>query len=223
MPTKKSSAIVFCDFDGTITSCETFVGILKHFSPILSNELLPKILSKEITLRQGVRQIVESISSSVYPDELLDFVKDKPIRPGLSSLIDYLDSRHIPFIVVSGGIRYLVEAVLKRENLLERCSKIYGIDIDANQEKLKVISEWETGNELVAKVNIIKQECQNNEKIIVIGDSLTDLNASKCANLVFARDALCHYLKEENIEFIEWIDFEDIKNKLQLMEDRFLF
>ncbi|CAF1566679.1 unnamed protein product, partial [Rotaria sordida] len=63
MPTKKSSAIVFCDFDGTITSCETFVGILKHFSPILSNELLPKILSKEITLRQGVRQIVESISS----------------------------------------------------------------------------------------------------------------------------------------------------------------
>ncbi|CAF3202711.1 unnamed protein product [Rotaria sp. Silwood2] len=223
MSVKKCSAIVFCDFDGTITSCETFVGVLKHFSPVLSNELIPKILSKEITLRQGVRQIVESIPSSVYPDELLNFVQDKPIRAGLSSLIDYLDSRHIPFIVVSGGIRCLIEAILKRENLLERCSKIYGIDIDASQEKLKVISEWETGNELVAKVNIIKHECQNNEKIIVIGDSLTDLNASKCANLVFARDGLCNYLKEENIEFIEWIDFEDIKSKLQLMEDRFLF
>jgi 2-hydroxy-3-keto-5-methylthiopentenyl-1-phosphate phosphatase len=223
MSIEKRSAIVFCDFDGTITSCETFVGVLKQFSPILSNELIPKILSKEITLRQGVRQIVESIPSSVYPDELLNFVQDKPIRQGLSSLIDYLDSRNIPFIVVSGGLRCLVEAVLKRENLYQRCSKIYAIDINKNEEKLKVISEWESGNELVAKVNIIKHECQNNEKIIMIGDSITDLNASKCADLVFARDALCNYLKEENIEFIEWRDFEDIKNKLQLIEDRFLF
>ncbi|CAF3681627.1 unnamed protein product [Rotaria sp. Silwood1] len=223
MPIKKCSAIVFCDFDGTITSCETFVGVLKHFSPVLSNEIIPKILSKEITLRQGVRQIVESIPSSVYPDELLNFVQDKPIRSGLLSLIDYLDSRNIPFIVVSGGIRCLIETILKRENLLERCSKIYGIDIDSNQEKLKIISEWETEDELIGKVNIIKHECQNNEKIIVIGDSLTDLNASKYANIVFARDRLCHYMKEENIEFIEWIDFEDIKNKLQLMEDYFLF
>jgi 2-hydroxy-3-keto-5-methylthiopentenyl-1-phosphate phosphatase len=223
MSVKKRSAIVFCDFDGTITSCETFVGVLKQFSPTLSNELIPKILSKEITLRQGVRQIVESIPSSIYPDELLNFVQDKPIRPGLSSLIDYLDSRNIPFIVVSGGLRCLVESILKRENLYERCSKIYAIDVDKNQDKLKVISEWESGNELVAKVNIIKKECQNNEKIIVIGDSITDLNASKCADLVFARDALCNYLKEENIEFIEWKDFEDIKTKLQLIEDRFLF
>jgi 2-hydroxy-3-keto-5-methylthiopentenyl-1-phosphate phosphatase len=219
MSLKKRSAIVFCDFDGTITACETFVGALKRFAPLLSNELIPKILSKEITLRQGVRQILESIPSSVYPDELLQFVQDKPIRAGLSSLIDYLDSQQIPFIVVSGGLRCLVEAILKHENLLERCSKIYAIDIDKTNETLKVLSDWESGNELLAKVNIIKHECQNNEKIIVIGDSITDLNASKCADLVFARDGLCDYLKEENIEFIKWIDFEDIKSKLQQIED----
>jgi 2-hydroxy-3-keto-5-methylthiopentenyl-1-phosphate phosphatase len=223
MSIKKPSAIVFCDFDGTITSCETFVGVLKQFSPALSSELIPKILSKEITIRQGVRQIIESISSSIYPDQLLDFVQDKPIRPGLSSLIDYLDSQQIPFIVVSGGLRCLVEAVLKRENLLERCSKIYSIDVDKTEDTLKVISEWESGSELVAKMNIIKHECQNNEKIIVIGDSITDLNASKCADIVFARDALCNYLKEENIEFIEWKDFFDIKTKLESMKDRFIF
>jgi 2-hydroxy-3-keto-5-methylthiopentenyl-1-phosphate phosphatase len=219
MSIEKRSAIIFCDFDGTITACETFVGVLKQFSPTLSSELIPKILSKEITLRQGVRQILESIPSSVYPDELLKFVQDKPIRPGLSSLIDYLDSQKIPFIVVSGGLRCLVESILKRENLYERCSKVYAIDIDKTEDKLKVLSEWESGNELVAKVNIIKKECQNNEKIIVIGDSITDLNASKCADLVFARNGLCNYLKEENIEFIEWNDFEDIKTKLQLMND----
>ena len=99
MSIKNHPAIVFCDFDGTITSSETFIGVLKHFSPLLSNELIPKILSKEITLRQGVRQILESISSTVYPNDIINFIQDKPIRQGLSSLIDYLDSRNIPFIV----------------------------------------------------------------------------------------------------------------------------
>lgn len=223
MATKIRPAIVFCDFDGTITACETFVGALKHFAPSLSSELIPKILAKEMSLREGVRKILESIPSSIYPHELLDFVQNKPIREGLSSFIDYLDSRNIPFIVVSGGMRCLVETILKRENLLERCSKVYSIDIDNTQEKLKVISEWEAGNELVAKVDVIKHECQNNEKIIMIGDSLTDLNASRIADIVFARDGLCNYLKEENIEFIEWTDFNDIRTKLQLIENRFLF
>ncbi|CAF0879180.1 unnamed protein product [Adineta ricciae] len=215
MSKQERSAIVFCDFDGTITACETFVGVLKHFAPELSNELIPKILSKEITIRQGVRQILESMPSSVYPNELLKFVQDKPIRSGLSTLIDYLDSQNIPFVVVSGGLRCLVEAVLRREKLLERCAKIYAIDVDKSGEKLKVISEWESGSELVAKVNVIKHECQNQEQIIVIGDSITDLNAAKCADLVFARDGLCKYLTDENIAFLEWNDFEEIKNQLE--------
>ncbi|CAF3928907.1 unnamed protein product, partial [Adineta steineri] len=215
MSIKKQSTIVFCDFDGTITACETFVGVLKQFAPSLSNELIPKILSKEITIRQGVRQILESIPSSIYPNDFLNFVQDKPIRSSLSSLIDYLDSQQIPFIVISGGIRCLVEAILKRENLLERCSKIYAIDIDNSNDKLKILSDWESGDELIAKVDVIKHECQNNEKVIFIGDSITDLNASKHADLVFARDRLCDYLKEENIEFIEWKDFEDIKKIMQ--------
>lgn len=223
MSSEKRSAIVFCDFDGTITSVETFVGVLKQFAPVLANELIPKILSKEIPLRQGVRLILESIPSSVYPEQMLEFVQDKPIRPGLSILLDYLESRHIPFVVVSGGLRCLVESVLKREKLYDRCAKIYAIDVETTNEKLKVISSWESGSELVAKVEVIEHECQHHEKIIMIGDSITDLNASKCADLVFARDKLCDYLKEEKIEFIEWRDFEDIKNKLQSMEDRFLF
>ena len=223
MSTVKHHAIVFCDFDGTITSVETFVGVLKQFSPTLANELIPKILAKEVTLRQGVRQIVEAIPVSVYPDELLKFVQDKPIRPGLSSLIDYLDSRQIPFVVVSGGLRCLVEAVLKRENLDTRCAKIYAIDVDKTDEQLKVISQWEGGNELVAKVEVIKQEAQKKEKVIMIGDSITDVNASKYADIVFARDSLCDYLKEENVKFIEWTDFEDVKRKLQSIEDQFLF
>ena len=220
---KHRKAVVFCDFDGTITSCETFVGVLKHFSPSLAKELIPQILAKEISIRDGVKRIVQSIPSAVYPDELLQFVQDKPVRPGLSAFLDYLESREIPFVVVSGGFRCLVEAVLRREHVLERCAKVYAIDIDRSEEKLQVQSQWESDSELIAKVNVIRHECQNQEKIIVIGDSITDVNAAKCADLVFARDLLCKYLTEDNVAFLEWKDFDDIKLQLEQIEDRSLF
>ena len=148
---------------------------------------------------------------------------DKPIRSGLLSLLDYLDSRHIPFVVVSGGFRCLVEAVLRREHVLERCSNVYAIDIDHSGDNLKVLSAWESGSELVAKVDVIHRECQQNEKIIMIGDSITDLNASKCADVVFARDILCKYLSDEKIDFHEWADFDDIRRQLERMENDSLF
>lgn len=220
---KHRRAIVFCDFDGTITANETFIGVLKHFSPSLSNELIPKILAKELSIRDGVKRIIQSIPSTVYPDELLSFAQDKPVRPGLSPFLDYLDSRQIPFVVVSGGFRCLVEAVLQREHVLERCAKVYAIDIDRSQEKLQVQSQWESDSELIAKVNVIRHECQHEETIIVIGDSITDLNAAKCADIVFARDVLCKYLTEEKIAFHEWKDFDHIRVQLEEMEDRLLF
>ena len=223
MSLKKHRAIVFCDFDGTITACETFVGVLKQFSPVLANEIIPKILSKDIPLREGVRKIIESIPSSTYPDEFIEFVRDKPIRSGLSSLLDYLADHTIPFIVVSGGIRCLVEFVLQREDLLHRCAKIYAIDIDRTNQHLQVQSDWEFDSELVAKVKVIEHERQNEEKIIVIGDSITDLNAAKRADIVFARDKLCTYLNEEKIPFYSWTDFQDIRQQLEQMENDFLF
>ncbi|NEO28763.1 MAG: 2-hydroxy-3-keto-5-methylthiopentenyl-1-phosphate phosphatase, partial [Kamptonema sp. SIO4C4] len=98
---------VFCDFDGTITAVETFAGMMKTFAPQLCAELLPQLYEKKITLREGVRQILESIPSSQY-EAAIAFADDKPIRPGLAEFIDFLDSQQIPFHVVSGGLKGMV-------------------------------------------------------------------------------------------------------------------
>ncbi|WP_366513676.1 hypothetical protein [Moorena sp. SIOASIH] len=58
--------VVFCDFDGTITAVETFVGMLKQFAPELSAQIMPQLYSMKLTLREGVRQMLESIPSASY-------------------------------------------------------------------------------------------------------------------------------------------------------------
>jgi 2-hydroxy-3-keto-5-methylthiopentenyl-1-phosphate phosphatase len=205
------TSIVFCDFDGTITAVETFAGMLKEFAPELSAQLMPRMYDRSLTLRSGVRQLLESIPASKYPD-ILRYAENKPIRLGLPELLDFLHERSIPFVIVSGGIRGMVETVLERYNLLEKVSAIYAVDLDRSGEFLQVRSEFEEGTELVAKARIMERYDQSDK--IAIGDSVTDITMAASASLVFARDRLIDYRKAENQPYIEWDNFFEVRDYL---------
>lgn len=201
--------IVFCDFDGTITATETFVTVLKEFAPELAAELMPQMYALKLTLREGVRQILESIPSSRLP-EIIEFTRTQPMRPGLPEFLDFLDSQHIPFVVVSGGLRLMVEAVLGE--LGQRTQAIHAIDVDASGSYLRVLSAYEGETELVDKVKVM--ELYPADKKIAIGDSVTDLNMGLTAPIVFARDRLAQYLDERNKQYTPWNNFFDVRDSL---------
>lgn len=203
--------VVFCDFDGTITAIETFAGMLKEFAPDLSAKLMPKMYDRTLTLRDGVRQLLESIPSARY-SEIIAYAADKPIRPGLKALLDFLDTQNVPFVVISGGVQGMVKEVLSRENLLERVAAISAVEINTNSKYLQVRSPYEGETELVAKVEVMAHYPAR--ETIAIGDSVTDINMALKADLVFARDRLVDYMKSANKPYIEWNDFFDIRDRL---------
>jgi 2-hydroxy-3-keto-5-methylthiopentenyl-1-phosphate phosphatase len=208
MREKGLKRIVFCDFDGTITATETFVAVLKEFAPELAAELLPQMYSLKLTLREGVRQILESIPSSRLP-EIIEFTRRQPMRAGLPEFLDFLDSQHIPFIVISGGLRLMVEAVLGE---LGQKRAIHAIDVDASHSYLRVLSAYEGETELVDKVKVM--ELYPADEKIAIGDSVTDLNMGLTAPIVFARDRLAQYLDERNKQYTPWNNFFDVRDSL---------
>jgi 2-hydroxy-3-keto-5-methylthiopentenyl-1-phosphate phosphatase len=200
---------VFCDFDGTITTEETFVALLREFTPVLADRLMPEMYARRLTLRQGVRQLLESIPASKYAD-FIAFAKPKTMRSGLPQLLDFLDREQVPFVVISGGVRVMVETVLGE--LADRMAGIHAVDLDITGDRLKVVSPFEGGTELVSKVDVIAQyPC---DEAIVIGDSITDLNMALTAPVVFARDRLAVYLQESETPYIGWEDFHDIRQNL---------
>lgn len=202
--------IVFCDFDGTITAQETMDAVLKRFAPEISARLIPQMYARQLTLRQGVRQILESISSSCYP-EIIEFTKSQPIRPGFIELLDWLESEQVPIVVISGGLRGMVEVVLA--SLLPRIYAIHTVDVDTSGSHLRVVSEYEGDTELVSKVDVMAQY-QADEKI-AIGDSITDLNMALETPTVFARDRLAQYLDEQQKPYIPWNDFFQVRDYLK--------
>jgi len=185
--------------------------MLKAFVPYLSAKLLPEVYARRLTLREGVRQLLESIPQARYP-ELINYTQDNPIRPGLPELLDFLEQQGVPFVVISGGLREIVERVLSRNGLIERVESISAVEVDTSGDYLRVHSEFEGDTELVSKVREMAKYPATEQ--IAIGDSLTDINMALKADVVFARDRLIEYLEAENKPYIRWNDFFDVRHAL---------
>lgn len=201
--------VVFCDFDGTITVEETFVAMLKHFAPQLSSELMPEMYAGRLSLRSGVRQLLESIPSECY-GEIIESSRHKVMRSGLVELLDFLDTKGVHFVIVSGGLRIMVETIMG--DLVDRAQAIYAVDVDATGARFQVNSPFEGDTELVSKVRVMEQYAA--EEQVAIGDSVTDFNMALQASSVFARDRLAEYLDEQQKPYTKWDNFFDILDNL---------
>jgi 2-hydroxy-3-keto-5-methylthiopentenyl-1-phosphate phosphatase len=202
--------IVFCDFDGTITTEDTFVAIMRQIVPETCDRLLPELFARRMTLRKGVKLLIEDIPTSRYA-EIIELSRPYKIRSGFVELLDFLDSRNIPMVLVSGGLLCMVETVIG--NLRDRLLGIHACDLDFTGDFLRVYSGYEHGSELMAKVQVIAEyEC---DEAIAIGDSVTDLQMALHVPIVFARDRLANYLDAEyHKPYFAWNDFFDVRDRL---------
>jgi 2-hydroxy-3-keto-5-methylthiopentenyl-1-phosphate phosphatase len=209
MPDAYKNIFVFCDFDGTITAEESLEAVFLHFLPGQWEPVKQKLLAKQTTLRKAVPQVIESIPSEKCPD-IIDFVSKIPLRPGLEEFLDFLDDNDIPLVIVSGGVRKMVE--IKLTGLLHRIHDLIAVDLDAKGDYFKVISKYEGGDELVDKAAVMDR--YNAGIKIVIGDGITDFNMARYADLVFARDALAGHMEANAIDYMKWNDFIDVRNQM---------
>lgn len=207
----KFSRVVFCDFDGTITTEDTFVSVLEKFTPEVSAKLLPIIFDRKMTLKEGIKQTIGSIPAIDYP-EIIDYIARHPVRSGLREFADWLHNLDIPLVVISGGLIDIVKAVLQEQQLLDKVTAIHAAEVDATGDYLEVSSAFEGDTELVAKVKAMN--IYPAAQTIAIGDSVTDINMALAADLVFARDRLVGYLDVEPKSYVEWQDFFEIKDYL---------
>ena len=206
-----SSKVVFCDFDGTITTQDTFVSVLEKFAPKTASRVLPALFRRELTLKDGISKTLGAIPTRHYPD-IIEFIAEQPVRPGLKEFIEFLNDKAVPFVVISGGLTGMVKAALEHYDLLEGVSAIYAGEVDTTGEFLQPYSQISSDTEFVAKAIAMEQYPASQK--IAIGDSVTDINMCLAADLVFARDRLKQYLDSENKSYIPWQDFWEIKDYL---------
>lgn len=202
--------IIFCDFDGTITETESLEKVFFRFAPDTWKPVKEDLVANRITVREAVSRTIDSIPSADYGD-ILEFTRTFPIRPGFTALLDFLDAHQVPLVVLSGGIRGMVETRL--EDFKDRVHAIFAADVDTSGQCLRTNSAYAGETELVDKISVMNL-FDANEKI-AIGDGITDFNMARAADLVFARAGLARFLEQNRISFQPWSDFFDIQNYLK--------
>ena len=215
---KSKTPIIFSDFDGTITERDVIITIMEKFATPEWIELKDKILyERTITLKDGVEKLFSLIESS-KKNEIISYIKEKvKLRAGFVEFLDFCKKEKIKFSVLSGGLDFHIEPILKgfSDQLTILCNKG-----NFNSKNIKIDYEYLPKNCTLCgdcgfcKIEVIEQFPKEKFTRVLIGDSLTDLSASKIADIVFARGDLIKYLEQERISFIPFSNFYEVKELL---------
>ncbi|WP_044894004.1 2-hydroxy-3-keto-5-methylthiopentenyl-1-phosphate phosphatase [Bacillus alveayuensis] len=215
-----SKPIIFCDFDGTITNSDNIIAIMKQFAPPEWESIKDDVLGQRISIQEGVGRMF-SLLPSHWKDDITEFIlKNAVIRDGFSEFVAYTKQKNIPLYIVSGGIDFFVYPLL--EGLIEK-ENIFCNGSDFSGETINILWPYSCdehcNNECgCCKPSLLRKLAKNELFTIVIGDSITDLQAAKLANHVIARDFLLEKCKELGLSHTPFSTFFDVIHFLERME-----
>lgn len=217
------------DFDGTIFMQDTGHTLFDNFGcgPERRAVLAHQMESGERTFREVSDELYASLD--VPFENGFEVMKTAlEIDPDFQTFHEFCVNNHIPFNVISAGLKPVLRRVLDHF-LGEEMSK--HIDIVANDAKIAEDgSKWEAvwrhdtdlGHDKAKSINDFKDEQRLKSEngtvpmIIFIGDGVSDLPAAREADVLFARKGLRleEYCIEHKIDYIPFDTFADIQKKV---------
>ena len=207
----RPAATVFCDFDGTVTSVDTFDAVAARAAPELWSDLKAQLFNFEITLLQGMQALADALTPHDL-QAMVDHMGEYAPRPCFLPFLAELERAGVPFVLVSGGLVPLVEEVLGAHR--HRLDQLIAAEVLPHPDGgLRFESPFANGQELVAKAEVVKR--YGCGRSVVIGDSITDLGMAEVADLVFAREPLSGWLEQRGIAFHPWDSFADVEAVLR--------
>ncbi len=203
--------IIFIDFDGTITTEDTLTGaILPFVDKAEFAEYMGKLQNGEMTLSQVVRYAYDDRPASWIPD-MLKYIDRVKIRSGFGEFLDKMQKKNIPVVVISGGFRQFSER--KLAPYMDKLTALHAVEMTVENDKIKLISQHDDGNELLKKTDIMAKYEYNYS--IGIGDSFTDKNMAQAVDSCFARDILAQYLDKLGKKYRPYETFFDVINGIE--------
>lgn len=207
--------VIFCDFDGTITTQDNIISIMKKFAPPEYLPIKENILAQKQSIREGVAQMFALLPTSLKDQIVSYLLEHAQIREGFTEFVSYTKQHNIPLYIVSGGIDFFVNPMLETFGPF---SEVYCNESDFSGDVIQIKFPYGCDDQCTnqgcgcCKPSIIRKLQDTDALSIVIGDSITDLEAAKLADIVIARDFLIKKCEELHIPFEPFESFHDVIN-----------
>jgi 2-hydroxy-3-keto-5-methylthiopentenyl-1-phosphate phosphatase len=205
--------LIQCDFDGTITEEDASFYLLDAYAVGDWRSILEQYKEGRIT----VGEFNTRAFAMIKQDEatlLSKLDENVRIRPGFRELLDYSSYRGFRFVIVSNGLQFYIEAIL-------RALGIKGIEVRAATNRFApdgVHVQYVAPDGAVLqdgfKEAYIKLFLSEGYRVIYVGNGTSDSYASRHAHVVFATSDLLSYYQRHDLPCIPFNDLTDVVNGL---------
>jgi len=210
--------IVQCDFDGTITEKDVSFLLLDAFADGNWRQLLEDYRGGKITVGAFNRGAFAMVKAD--KQTLRDFIfanKEAEIRTGFNELLSYCSKKGFKFVIVSNGLDFYIEAVLKDVSIDN--IEIYAAQTQFTSDGLKVKYIGPDGRQLKDDFKDAYTELflGRGYRVVYIGNGISDFFPAKQAHHIFATSDLLTYCKEKNLSCTPFDDLNDVVRGLELL------
>jgi 2-hydroxy-3-keto-5-methylthiopentenyl-1-phosphate phosphatase len=214
-------AILFLDFDGTISSSDAVDVILEAYADpgwfVFEEEWRAGRMGSRDCLRAQMALV------RATHDELNTLLDQIPVDEGLSPLLEMCAAHDVPVHIVSDGFDYCIRRILSRAGDSLQ-SLLQGVRIAASGLESRG-RRWRTTFPFfrqtcahgcaTCKPAVMRLLNRTNAPALFVGDGLSDRYAVESANLVFAKNDLARYCRGQSIEHISYNNLEDVSVYLE--------
>lgn len=205
------------DFDGTITEEDIFDAVFARFADPKCWEAHRAYHDREIGMKEAYLAMAEHFWGS--EEDVLAFVAGfARLRPGFRQLLARLKARGVKAMIVSNGFDLYLRFLLDR----------WGIDIpeeDIRCHRARIVDnrflpsfnehrDLRLNHCLIGKAEIVRELQAEGYWVIFAGNGWSDTPAAPAADLVFARERLADYCREEDLPCVPFTDFFEVAGYL---------
>lgn len=202
---------VFSDFDGTIAHPDTLNFLVERFAGAeFRHEIGRQIVSGQVSLRDAIQEEVGVIQGSL--DEVVEFLhRHVEVDPSFPVFAGWCFQQRIPLTVLSGGMRQVIESLLRPLNLPSVRILANEVKIQNNRWRLEFLDSTDWGHDKGAALREAKKAGLST---VFLGDGLSDRGAAVEADVVFAKAGLASFCRERGIPFREFGSFSEVQGML---------
>lgn len=205
--------IFLIDFDCTITHNDTTDELLKIYNPKLLEEYQEKFRNGELTVKKYLWDLITSLN--INEEEYKKSVAKNVIVDKYFREFTELGEK---FRIVSAGTVLNIVSVLEANNIYVNKDNIYSNDVIFEDGRILIKYPYEYNSSFygISKGSIVDKYKEKGYEVIFIGDGIADIEASKHADILFAKvgRSLEKHCILSNIKFTAYRDFSDIIKKL---------
>ena len=203
---------VLCDFDGTIVPCDTVELIYEGFAGPPCPELNRQWIRGEISTQEELQGCFATIKASRA--ELEPALASVQVDASFGKFLGFCEQQGHRFAIVSDGLDWIIDFVLERHGMSGLT--IFCNEVHFEPGGLRFSFPWydpRTPLRGVSKSAVVRRYQSEGLRVVFIGDGLTDTDAVKVADVVYARDRLLEHCRQHGIPAAEFSDFADLLDK----------